>query len=69
MGGSPKAHLGKSKFIYFRAYMIIWIAFGLNIFYVYTLYKEQHIKTYNNIIVYKLDSEESLRTYTNLYPI
>ena len=23
--------------------------FGLNIFYLYTLYIEQHIKTYNNI--------------------
>ena len=25
------------------------VAFGLNIFYLYTLYIEQHIKTYNNI--------------------
>ena len=27
----------------------LYLLFGLNIFYLYTLYIEQHIKTYNNI--------------------
>ena len=45
-----------------------WVGVGLNIFHLYTLYIEQHIKTYNNNST-QMDSEESLQTYTNLYPI
>ena len=32
-----------------KGHLISYKMFGLNIFYLYTLYIEQHIKTYNNI--------------------
>ena len=31
------------------SYMSVSLVVGLNIFYLYTLYREQHIKTYSNI--------------------
>ena len=37
--------------------------FGLSIFYLYTMYIEQHIKTYNNIQFTNGIQKKSLQTY------
>ena len=66
---------GKSYIISRLGYKGCWVillsahCFGLNIFYLHTLYIEQHIKTNNNIQYTNEIQKKVFYEYTNLYPI